>query len=1289
MSSQHQPSLSMDGDPSAGRKDQRREVRHVRQRSMHIVDHASMDKQRIRHKQKRRRRREVSLERSLPAEVTSTGLGQRDTALRSSRSVTNIFQKTFSLREKEHSFISSELSTVDSAPGVVKVFGESVCPGATYKSVLAVPSSSAQELVKEALDRYSISRRKATNFVLCDVIGKFIINRETFPVDNSRCSARKGVWTEECIRVIGDNEKPLILQSFWKPAEGFLRRFELRKRTQLLAMENIDTTTSGVNANARRLLLTKSKSQAVPGSLMAVQRGSDDMDIKYLHRKHPRNTQQRSKRQTHSEKNALPSTKVMAPEDSCYLLTIVSFNPKKDCLLHPLLGNTITIGDDPSNEIALLSPDIRPKHCLLHRSEKRSDKKGYSDSSWVLNTIDDGHATVNGCVVKKGIPLHSGDLLGLGQHYIFMFKDPDDEEHIASAISLNLTRQQSKGNFPVSPLPPHASPPCTSSYSSASPPPSAVRLPNPLVELQKEMSQKYDDCQRMKLVFHSHRELELLAKICSVTAMNPGSFVLSPAYLLAMAIEHSSAKHGQLQAKSFLLKVASHVQTSVWDCSKRMAENEADRSGPPKAIDHMKNTLVWLSNCLEIHHYMKTHLKESPLQHRLQSLPEETRASISAADREVSAVLDEVVIQTFQQTVYHTSKVLHEVILVIIDSSPFQDRNPQSNDQHGTGQVTQILTMLLEALTEHQVHPKVINQFFCYIFYFISNSLFNAVMTYSDTYMRWSKGVQIRGNLDFLESWAVDNAMQAESQQYLVKICSLANLLSTPKKQLQKLCLDELQMDYPELSRAQLIHVLMSYQADSTEPLKVDLPVDEAKPSAAEIHENFTQHPPLVIPKDGFQLNLQAQDLDAEFYSLLRCYNKEFKTKEDDVDSGLSISPGFGAIESKQQYHPSGVTKKRYNSDYDEIDDFLSPTSTTSIGDKTTKSAQCISSTVDITNGVPLYARINKGKSPKHCEEQSDVLMSEATPSRQHFPSRAHTTTVSAHNGRCLMQEHLLTNHNQWTHAVDSVLLTQKLNEIKSHDDQEPIYLNVPFLLNNCPDFGDMKRLERASCESTSSTLAHGESSNQPPGLPPSMPPPPVHQSLPGQPSRTRLKVPPTMAPKPKKKRPIVPPLDFTKLHSNVSPEEIEPVCTIANEERRSGVVNVGGNSSLLLTIGSQQNVDYSSGDEGPQDAEDLHTIELVMGGNGLGLGIMDGMYTSLRESGIYVRTLVPGGIAASDGRLRLGDRLLTVNGTNIMNADYTRAMKLIKRVQENGKVQFLVSSSGEQTISKIMGTPC
>ncbi|XP_035573484.1 ras-associating and dilute domain-containing protein isoform X8 [Canis lupus dingo] len=141
----------------------------------------------------------------------------------------------------------AELSTQLSAPGVLKVFGDSVCTGTHYKSVLATGMSSAQELVKEALERYALSPECASQYVLCDVVGQ--------------AGDPGQQWQAECFRVFGDNEKPLLIQELWKPREGLSRRFELRKRSDVeeLAAKDVDTLTAGINAQARRLQRSRAK----------------------------------------------------------------------------------------------------------------------------------------------------------------------------------------------------------------------------------------------------------------------------------------------------------------------------------------------------------------------------------------------------------------------------------------------------------------------------------------------------------------------------------------------------------------------------------------------------------------------------------------------------------------------------------------------------------------------------------------------------------------------------------------------------------------------------------------------------------------------------------------------------------------------------------------------------------------------------------------------------------------------------------------------------------------------
>ncbi|KAL8175107.1 UNVERIFIED_CONTAM: hypothetical protein K2H54_013510 [Gekko kuhli] len=161
---------------------------------------------------------------------------------RQSRIFSQVLYRTLSYKDRssvaaypvESKDDPAELSTQISAPGVLKVFGCHICAGTHYKSVLATASSSAQELVKEALERYGLSKVNADHYVLCDVIGRF--------------AGSEKQWQMDGLRVLRDNEKPLLIQDLWKPREGFSRRFELRKRSEVeeLAAKDKDTLTAGI-----------------------------------------------------------------------------------------------------------------------------------------------------------------------------------------------------------------------------------------------------------------------------------------------------------------------------------------------------------------------------------------------------------------------------------------------------------------------------------------------------------------------------------------------------------------------------------------------------------------------------------------------------------------------------------------------------------------------------------------------------------------------------------------------------------------------------------------------------------------------------------------------------------------------------------------------------------------------------------------------------------------------------------------------------------------------------------
>ena len=530
----------------------------------------------------RRRKKSRSRDSSLERDSSATSRGR-------SGSRGSLFNKTFSLRKREEEAAAqTELSTDKSAPGVLKIFGDSISPGAQYKSVLAVPTSTAQELVKEALERYSIARRKSAQFLLCDVIGKFSESEE---------NPDKGTWLEECIRIIGDNERPLILQNYWKPAEGYSRRFELRRRTDLLAMEDIDTTTSGVNANARRMLLTKTRGE-VPSDVTwgTLHKSSschfDDpttsLDlISHMSRAHVSKSHDDLSSPAPDdvsdnlgvvEKTDLPPppTHMPIPRDCPYLITLLSHDCDTDRLVY-LLREPVTMvaGDKQGlneSDIYLPAPDLLNPHCWLQYTTSNtttttttttttdSQSQGHDQGvkEIYIDPVEGARIAVNNALIVTRIPLKSGDVISVGNHYVFLYKNPRAEPTGSSKLSLSKVAVSAREVTNTDSAVPRGK------HTPQTPEPAEAR------QWRMRKNSEYEAEQtRLKLSFLAGKEKELIERVTRVCETYPNGYKLSPAYLLLMTLDYSAVKYPQTHTRTLLLQIATTVQNIVWVTSLR------------------------------------------------------------------------------------------------------------------------------------------------------------------------------------------------------------------------------------------------------------------------------------------------------------------------------------------------------------------------------------------------------------------------------------------------------------------------------------------------------------------------------------------------------------------------------------------------------------------------------------------------------------------------------------------------------------------------------------------------
>ncbi|XP_053442002.1 FERM and PDZ domain-containing protein 2 [Nycticebus coucang] len=75
----------------------------------------------------------------------------------------------------------------------------------------------------------------------------------------------------------------------------------------------------------------------------------------------------------------------------------------------------------------------------------------------------------------------------------------------------------------------------------------------------------------------------------------------------------------------------------------------------------------------------------------------------------------------------------------------------------------------------------------------------------------------------------------------------------------------------------------------------------------------------------------------------------------------------------------------------------------------------------------------------------------------------------------------------------------------------------------------------------------------------------------------------------------------------------------------------------------------------------EIYFVELVKEDGTLGFSVTGGINTSVLHGGIYVKSIVPGGPAAKEGQILLGDRLLQVDGVSLYGLTHKQAVQCLR----------------------------
>lgn len=191
-------------------------------------------------------------------------------------------------------------------------------------------------------------------------------------------------------------------------------------------------------------------------------------------------------------------------------------------------------------DILLFAPDVLPQHCCVRRLDAQRR------TLTMLKPLHGAPVTRNGSLLKEEVELNPGDLVGLGKHYLFIFKDPT-----STSAPLHAPPWMAR-LFPDSDLKTLCLS-CGSSVDAKTP----QRKPSPLRwrDLEgREAALSYQ-------LEHEERVLQEIVDMVDPSGTEPK---LTPAFLLGLCLQHSASTFQLTHFRQLLLRIATQIQLVAW-----------------------------------------------------------------------------------------------------------------------------------------------------------------------------------------------------------------------------------------------------------------------------------------------------------------------------------------------------------------------------------------------------------------------------------------------------------------------------------------------------------------------------------------------------------------------------------------------------------------------------------------------------------------------------------------------------------------------------------------------------
>ncbi|XP_019724719.1 ras-interacting protein 1 [Hippocampus comes] len=838
-------------------------------------------------------------------------------------------------------------STTSSAPGLIKIYGDALSSGANYRSLLANIHSTARQLIAQVITRYTEREREETDdavlqkhipedFLLCDVIGK--------PIQQPDGVIK---WETECRRNVAPWECPLLLADMWRPKDGFERRFEIQRkedyereeREQEKERQREGESYQGVRWRRSRMSSGGAAEEAERGHRgrnSELRRSISDMNLSLRRRQgnhvtnDPRggggrpgcidngaaqdrknivsmiDPQQGEIRASKAEAKVgwthqppeekdysncdlemMSQSLILPPTDRPYFLLLQGYDQSKDFVLYIMAGQTHVFGrkatmrereKDKERErkgkkplkvdTFLSAPDLLARHLLVRRDSAVPETPA---GRALMRPFRGGAVTHNGLALYRETLLKPGDVIGLGDHFLFLYRDP----RVTPAPPLALT------------LPWHSdgSHPCCSSGSAD----------------KQEALRHYLGSTESALKFHPRHADALLQEILSKNSSpDSGGGPLAPAYLLSIMIDHASKRLDPALTPQILLKAANQIKDIVWDNIKEFGdkhptqnscepESEISAANVQKLSSDLRPLMFWMSNATELLNFFQVKVEHMEKEWEFEAPGDPLLTADMDTCSEALAQLDEVIMHTFQQCVYHLTKTLYSLLPALLDTNPFSTEEKEKEKAAAAGAegegkgdqevddvsalppkvagLVEVYRSSLVLSREARLSPPLTSQTFGYLFFFTNTSLLNTLLE-RDALFSWSRAVQIRTNLDLVLDWLQGAGLGDIASEFMKKLSVIVNFLCIPKTRLIQSSWKSLQEDHALLSPAQLHHLLTHYKLGPSRAPPASWAPPPGTVLSGDIFESFLDHPPLILPNETPRLDLSqpvpSSDLQKE-----------------------------------------------------------------------------------------------------------------------------------------------------------------------------------------------------------------------------------------------------------------------------------------------------------------------------------------------------------------------------------------------------------------------------------------